>query len=187
MVEAGLVVQPEKCVVFYSQRSGNNWYKGKCDHRPNISIQSKQIQVVSRDTLYKYLGKSVTLSGEDLEQISEFIKTYKELVLKIKSCKLPLALKASAFNNMALAKILLHFYNTRLFEKDLKDIDGFLTKHLRELYELYELNDSTGLTKHLRQLYELYDSTTQLVLPNIYVKYMNCMTQRINWSYQTYT
>ena len=147
MLNAGLEIKPQKCVVFYGRRSGNNWYKGKRDQLPVINIQSTQIEVVARDTTYKYLGKSISLSGEDPEQISEFIQSYKELVIKIKVCKLPLALKASAINNMALAKILHHFYNTRLLEKDLKDIDSFLTKHLRELYELY--NSTTQLVLYL--------------------------------------
>ena len=92
MLNAGLEVKSQKCVVFYGRRSGNNWYKGKRDQLPAINIPSTQIEIVSCDTTYKYLGKSVSLSGEDTEQISDYIKSYKELVLKLNVCKLPLAL-----------------------------------------------------------------------------------------------
>ena len=55
------------------------------------------------------------------------IDTYSDLVHKIQQCNLPLALKASAFNNLALAKILHHFYNTRLSEEQLEKLDNLLT------------------------------------------------------------
>ena len=62
------------------------------------------------------------------------IGTYSGLVNKIQQCNLPLALKASAFNNLALAKILHHFYNTRLSEEQLEKLDKLLTPAIRDLY-----------------------------------------------------
>ena len=70
-------------------------------------------------------------------QVEEFIKTYLDLVKKISDSSLPLALKASALNDMALANILHHFYNTRLTEEQLEDIDKSVTKTVREMYALY--------------------------------------------------
>ena len=66
---------------------------------------------------YKYLGKSLALSGEDSLQVIEMIATYSDLVHKIQQCNLPLAIKASVFHNVPLEKILHHFYNTKLCEE----------------------------------------------------------------------
>ena len=72
---------------------------------------------------------------------------------------------------MELAKILHHFHNTRFFEKDLNDINSFLTKHLRVLYDLY--NSTTKLVLYLshdfggigiKKISDVYYST-QLAFP----------------------
>ena len=55
------------------------------------------------------------------------IDIYSDLVHKIHKCNLILALKASAFNNLALTKILHHFHNTRLSEEQLDNLDNLLT------------------------------------------------------------
>ena len=135
---AGLEVKPSKCAVMYARRSGNNWYKGKADKKPTVSIQGNAIEVYPRDKSYKYLGKSLSLSGEDAVQVYEVIESYKDLLEKITSCKLPLALKASALNNLALAKILHHFYNTRFTEEQLELMEKSLVKAVRNMYDLYE-------------------------------------------------
>ena len=138
MDDAGLDVKVTKSGVFYGRRSGNNWYTGKNDVKPVVCIQGKELEIYDKSKPYKYLGKSLALTGEDPDQIKEFIDDYKNLVVKIKQCKLPLALKSGAFNNMALAKMLHHFYNTRLSEKQLTELDKYLTENIRELYELYK-------------------------------------------------
>ena len=135
---AGLEVKPSKCAVMYARRSGNNWYKGKADKKPTVSIQGNAIEVYPRDKSYKYLGKSLSLSGEDAVQVYEVIESYKDLLEKITSCKLPLALKASALHNLALAKILHHFYNTRFTEEQLELMEKSLVKAVRNMYDLYE-------------------------------------------------
>ena len=137
MVHAGLEVKPEKCAVLYARRSGSNWYKGKSDIQPKVKVQSHELAVCGRNTPYKYLGKSLSLSGEDPKQVDQIIENYKELLDKISKCKLPLSLKASAFNNMALAKILHHFSNTRFSEEQLEQLDKALTQTVRNLYDLY--------------------------------------------------
>ena len=137
MAQAGLEVKHEKCAVLYARRSGNNWYKGKSDIKPKVKVQSNELAVCGRNKPYKYLGKSLSLSGEDPKQVNQILENYKELLDKISKCKLPLSLKASAFNNMALAKILHHFNNTRFTEEQLEELDKAQTQTVRNLYDLY--------------------------------------------------
>ena len=141
--ESGLEVKITKCALFYERRSGNNWYHSKNDKIPDIKIQNKTLPVLKRKENYVYLGKSLQVDGEDQTQIIEMIETYKELVLKISTCELPLSLKVCALNNMALAKVQHHFYNTRIEENVLESTDTFLTKIIRDLFMLY---DSTTRT-----------------------------------------
>ena len=77
-----------------------------------VIIQSNTLPLCKRDDYYKYLGKSLSLCGEDEKQIEEFMNKYKTLIDQIKLSVLPIALKCSAFNKLVLAKILHHFYNT---------------------------------------------------------------------------
>ena len=74
MIRSGLAIKSVKCAVFYGRRSGNNWYnyKGKKDTKPVIEIQS-QVLPFKTNECYKYLGKSLSLSGEDNEQINEIV------------------------------------------------------------------------------------------------------------------
>ena len=135
---AGLQVKHEKCAVFYGRRSGNNWYKGKENATPEIEIKSNRLPVYQRDKPYKYLGKSMSIVGEDAKQITDIVDTYKDLITKIKASDLSLALKGSAMNNLALAKILHHFYNSRLSVKQLDQLDNIITDAVRELFSLYK-------------------------------------------------
>ena len=150
-IQSGLEVKPEKCAVLYARRSGNNWYKGKNDVTPVITVQGNVLETHDCNYSYKYLGKSLSLSGEDSAQVEELIKTYLDLVKKISDSSLPLALKARALNNMALDKILHHFYNTRLTEEQLEDIDKSVTKTVREMYALY--TTTTNLVIYLPREY----------------------------------
>ena len=59
---------------------GNNWYTGKNDKKPNIVVQNKTIKVLKRNESYEYLGKLITINGDDPRQISEIISTYKDNV-----------------------------------------------------------------------------------------------------------
>ena len=138
MDEAGLQVKHEKCAVFFGRRSGNNWYKCKENATPEVEIKSNRLPVYQRDKPYKYLGKSMSIVGEDAKQITDVVDTYKDLVTKIKASDLPLALKGSAMNNLALAKILHHFYNSRLSVKQLDQLDNKITDAVRELFSLYK-------------------------------------------------
>ena len=134
---AGLKVKSSKCVLSYDRRSRNNWYKGKNDQRPSIKVQGETIETLKRDEPYKYLGKSLNIAGEDVKQIENFIADYKELVGKIAECTLPLSLKLSALNNMALTKISHHFDNTRLNEKQLDELDDKIISTVKRLFQLY--------------------------------------------------
>ena len=45
MHRANLDIKASKCTVFYERRSGNNWYKGKHNKKPKMTIQNTQITV----------------------------------------------------------------------------------------------------------------------------------------------
>ena len=144
MNNANLLVKPSKSAVFYSRRSGNNWYRSKTDNIPNITIQGNTIPVLAKDKSYKYLGKLISLVGEDYTQTMEFIDEYSLLVDKIKNCKLPVNLKTSALNNMEILPKILHtFYNTRIKEEDLIRMDKLLVAAIREIYGLYKSTTQT--------------------------------------------
>ena len=142
MYSSGLDIKPSKCAVLYATRSRNNWYKGKREVQPNIYVQGNCLESFDRNVTYKYLGKTLALSGEDSLQVIEMIDTYSDLVHKIQKCNLQLALKGSAFNNLALGKILHHFYNTRLTEEQLEKLDNLLTSAVFDLYGLYKSTTS---------------------------------------------
>ncbi len=135
--DAGLKVKGSKCALFYERRSGNNWYKGKSDRRPVIEIQGEKIETYKRSQAYKYLGKSLSICGEDPKQVEGFIEEFKETIDKIEGSSLPIPLKLSAFNNMALAKILHHFDNTRIEEKQLEEMDSKVSCVIRAMFGLY--------------------------------------------------
>ena len=66
-----------KCALFYERRSGNNWYKRKNDRQPVIEIQGEKIETYKRSQAYKYLGKSLSICGEDPKQVEAFIEEFK--------------------------------------------------------------------------------------------------------------
>ena len=76
MQRAKLDVKTWKCAVLYGRRSGNNWYTGKNDKKPNIVVQNKNIKLLKRNESYEYLGKLTTINGDDPKQVSEiFLQT----------------------------------------------------------------------------------------------------------------
>ena len=92
-IQSGLEVKPEKCAVLYARRSGNNWYKGKNDVTPSITVQGNVLEKYGRSYSYKYLGKSLSLSGEDSAQVKKITETYLDSVKKISDSSLPWHLK----------------------------------------------------------------------------------------------
>ena len=52
--QAGMKVKASKCALFYEQRSGNNWYKGKDDKKLAIKVQGETIETYKRSESYKY-------------------------------------------------------------------------------------------------------------------------------------
>ena len=54
MYSSGLDVKPSKCAVLYARRSGNNWYKGKREVKPNIYVQDNGLESCVRNVTYKY-------------------------------------------------------------------------------------------------------------------------------------
>ena len=83
MHRANLDIKASKCAVFYDKRSGNNWCKGKHDQKKKITIQNEQIILSKHNEPYKYLGKSISINGEDPCQVKEIISTYKNVVEKM--------------------------------------------------------------------------------------------------------
>ena len=51
------------------------------------------------------------------------------------ACNLSITLKCSAINNLALAQILHHFYNTRLEEQEIEDLDKYVTTKYANYWE----------------------------------------------------
>ena len=143
MNKADLYVKPSKCALFNARRSGNNWYTSKQDKKPKVIIQGNILDVYTRKKCYVYLGKSICIEGEDKGQVNEIIETYKELVQKICESELPLTLKVNAINEMALGKVLHHFDNTCFDIKDLDEIDKYLTKKVKTIFELYPSTTNT--------------------------------------------
>ena len=134
---AGSRVKAAKCALLYERRSGNNWYKGKSDKKPTLKVQVEEIKMCERDEGYKNLGKSLTVAGEDEKQIRAFIEDFKTILDKIESCSLPIPLKMSDFNNMALAKVLHHFDNSKLEEKQLEEMDSKISSTVKRMFNLY--------------------------------------------------
>ena len=46
--------------------------------KPNTVVQNKNIKVLKRNESYEYLGKLITINGDDRKQESEIISTYKD-------------------------------------------------------------------------------------------------------------
>ena len=67
MHKANLDIKASKYGVFYERPSRNNWYKGKHDKKPKITIQNKQITVSKRKrrdyfNLQSYCRKTMYMS-----------------------------------------------------------------------------------------------------------------------------
>ena len=75
MQRVNLDVKASKRAVLYGRRSGNSWYTGKNDKKTNIVVPNKNIKVLKRNESYQYLGKLITISGDDPKQVSEIIST----------------------------------------------------------------------------------------------------------------
>ena len=109
---------------------------------------------MKRNESYEYLGKLITINGDDPKQVGEIISTYKDQVEKICQCKLPLSFKVCALNNMALGHVLHFFCNTRFQDKLLVETDTFLTNKVRELFSLFQ-----SATKDVIYLSRLHGGT----------------------------
>ena len=66
------------------------------------------------------------------------MNTYKKLIDQIKSSVLTIAWKCSGFNNISLAKILHHFFNTRLSEICIESMGKILISLVIDLLKLYK-------------------------------------------------
>ena len=85
MNRAGLEVKPSKCAVLCARRSGNHWYKGKYDKEPKVTVQNHKLSVHGRNTSYKYLGESLSLSGKIQSKFVKSSKITKTYLVKFPS------------------------------------------------------------------------------------------------------
>ena len=130
MQRVNLDVKASICTVLYGRRSGNNWYTGKNDKKPNIALKKKNIKVSKRIETYEYLGKLITINSDDPKQVSEIISTYKNQVAKNSQSKSLLSFKVCALNNTVLD----FFCNTYFQDKLLLESDTFFINKVRELF-----------------------------------------------------
>ena len=112
------------------------WNKGRKNDSLKVFIQSHSLPLCKRDINHKHLGKSLFVCGEHKKQIDEFVNKYQKLIDQIKLSVLPISLKCSIFTNLALAKILHHFYNTRLSEIRINLMEKHLVTAVTDLLKL---------------------------------------------------
>ena len=142
--EAGLVIRPDKCAIFYDRRSGNRWYKAKNDHELEIRISTEKVRVCKGCESFTYLGKSLTAAGEEEKHVKDIVKTYGDFLDQISACFLPLALKLEALENVALSKIQHHFANIAFTEEQLQELNKLLASFLRTTFHIH--NNTTVRT-----------------------------------------
>ena len=134
--DSKLCIRPDKCAILYECRSGNRWYKTKGDKPPDIKINGEAIKVDSRHEPFTYLGKPLTVAGEDENQVLNMLRDYSEILENITACSLPLALKIEALGTVGLSKIERHFSNIFITEEQLQDFDKVLISCLRKIFIL---------------------------------------------------
>ena len=134
--DSKLCIRPDKCTILYERRSGNRWYKAKGDKPPDMKINGDAIKVNSRHEPFTYLGKPITVVGEDENQVPNMLRDYSEILENITACSLPLASKIEALGTMGLSKIEHHFSNTFITEEQLRDFDKVLISCLRKIFNL---------------------------------------------------
>ena len=115
--------------------------------KSQILLSKKNIKVLKRNK--SYLGKLITINGDDPKYVSEIFSTYKDQVEKICQCKLPLSFKVYTLNNMDLAKVLHVFCNTHIEGKLLIEIDVFLTNKVREFFLYKSTTEDVTYLLHL--------------------------------------
>ena len=110
-----------------------------------VIVQSNTLPLCKCHDYYKYLGKSLSLCVQDEKQIEEFVNNCKTLVDQIKSLVLTIVLKCNAFNNLVLAKILDHFYNTRSSEICIESMEKHLLSAVGDLLKLYKSTTQSAM------------------------------------------
>ena len=147
--DSKLCIRPDKCTILHERRSGYRWYKANGDKPPNVKINGEAIKVNSRHEPFTYLGKPLTVAGEDENQVPNMLRDYSEILENITACSLPLALKIEALGTMGLSKIKHHFSNTFITEEQLQDFDKVLISCLRKIFNLN--NNTTTRTIFIKK------------------------------------
>ena len=60
IVESGLSIHLDKCIVFYERRLCNRWYKGKLDSLSEFEFNNVKVPVLKGEETFVYLGKPLT-------------------------------------------------------------------------------------------------------------------------------
>ena len=92
--DTGLVIQLDKCGVFYERYSGNRWYKAKSDRLPSIEFNNENVKVLKRDKPYVYLGKPMTVAEETQDEVNQMLDDYHEFLVLVA----PVAIKLESNN-----------------------------------------------------------------------------------------
>ena len=135
--DSGLKIRSDKCAIFYGWRSGNRWYKAKGETPPKIKIEEELVKILKRSDSFTYLGKPLTVAGETVEEISDILDTYSNLLQEILACPLSLSLKIEALQHVDMATIEHHFVNAHFTEENLEVLDKALKNFLWKLFDLH--------------------------------------------------
>ena len=135
IISTNLMLRSDKCGLFYERRRANRWYKAKRDVQPSVSFNGKEVKVHERHEPCTYLGKPLTVAGEDENHVEEIFDKYVELLDNIATSVAPIPVKLEALEIMALAKIAHQFANTRISEEKVSEFDKVLIKCLRRISE----------------------------------------------------
>ena len=134
IISTNLMVRSDKWGLFYERRSANRWYKTKKDVQPSVSFNGEEVKVHERHEPSIYLGKPLTVAGEDENDVEEIFDKYVELLDNIATSVAPIPVKLEALEIIALAKIAHQFANTRIWEEKILELDKALIKCLRRIF-----------------------------------------------------
>ena len=123
IIGTGLYVRSDKCAILYDRRSGNRWYKSKADSPPVIEFNGELVNVLTRNEYYVYLGKPLSVAGENPTHVNEIYDEYCDLLNKIISIDLPIPIKIESLEVIAMSKFSHHFPNIVINEDRLKLFD----------------------------------------------------------------
>ena len=94
------------------------------------------VNVLPRNECYIYLGKPLSVAGEQPSHVTDIYDKYCELLDNIVAIDLPIPIKVEALEVIAMSKISHHFANIIINEENLKLFDIALCRALRKIFLL---------------------------------------------------